>query len=103
DINESEPELTKGVTLCKMCHLTQHVESAIKKDWVILVNSIYNQNNLIRLVRSGQIYGAMGQRAVVKLKKTPQDFLDEWKTGKKSITQTIKVVFNEKFVIDDLY
>jgi len=29
EVNKTQPELTKGVTLCKSCHTTQHIESAI--------------------------------------------------------------------------
>jgi hypothetical protein len=99
----SHPERSSGVTLCKMCHLTQHIESAIKKGWVIFVNSTYDQNNLIRLIRSGQIHGAVEQRMVIQLKKTSEQFLEEWKSGKTVFTPTLKVIFNNKFVIDDLY
>lgn len=103
ELNKAKPKLTKGVTLCKACHSTQHIENAIKNNWVIFVNSIYDQNNLIRLVRANQLYGAMTQRKVIQLKKTPEQFLKEWYSGDVKFTPTLKVIFTNNFVIDDLY
>lgn len=103
EVNNDEPSSTKGVTLCKMCHMTQHIEAAIKKKWVIFVNSIYSQNNIIRLTRASQIHQNIDSRAIVILKTTPESFLKKLYDGQLKITNTLKVIFNNNFNIDDLY
>jgi hypothetical protein len=103
EVNTKQPELSKGVTLCKMCHMTQHIESAIKKKWILLVNSIYDQNNIVRLTRGNQIYENLNSRAIVQLKKTPEEFLKEIYSGEMKFTTTLKVIFTNNFNIDDLY
>lgn len=101
EYDKKQPENTKGTTLCKMCHMTQHIESAIKKKWVLLVNSIYDQNNIIRLTRGNQIYQNINSRAIVQLRKTPEQFLSEIYSGEARFTTTLKVVFTQNFNIDD--
>ena len=103
NVNATNPELSEGTTLCKMCHATQHIENSVKNKWVSLVNSIYDQNNIIRLTRANQIYGAFMQRAIIELKKSPEQFLEECKFGKSSFTSTLKIIFTNNFYIDDLY
>lgn len=103
ELNRAHPELTKGTTLCKMCHATQHIESAIKNKWVSLVNSTHDQNNLIRLTRGNQIYSNVNQRLIVNLKKTPEQFLKDFYEMKVKLTSTLKVTFTNNFNIDDLY
>jgi hypothetical protein len=102
EVNSKNPELTKGVTLCKGCHATQHIENSIKNKWVLLVNSVHDQSNLIRLSRWNQIYGAQQQRLVVQLRKTPEQFLKEWYAGEVKFTPTLKVIFTENFNLNDL-
>lgn len=101
-VNKKNPELTEGITLCKMCHMTQHIESAIKNKWVYLVNSIYDQNNINRLSRANQIYQNLNSRAIVKLKKTPEQFLKEIYSRDAKYTTTLKIIFNNNFNVDDL-
>lgn len=102
EFNKAQPELTKGITLCKSCHTTQHIESAIKQKMIVFVNSTYDQSNLVRLCRSGQVHGAIAARNIVVLKKTPQQFLKEWYAGEVKFTSTLKVIFTNNFLIDDL-
>ena len=102
EINKTQPELSKGVTLCKSCHTTQHIENAIKNNLVVFVNSIYDQSNLVRLCRGGQVHGAISQRNIIVLNKTPQQFLEEWYAKKIKFTSTLKVIFTNNFAIDDL-
>lgn len=102
--NNINPELTKGVTLCKACHTTQHIKNAIKNKWIIFINSAYNQNALIRLIRANQTHGAVQQRKIVDLKTPPEQifnglFID----GKFVSSPTLKIIFTSAFVIDDLY
>lgn len=103
EVNEKNPQLTKGVTLCKTCHTTQHIEFAIKKKWVTFVNSIFDQNTIVRQTRGNQVYGALCQRAIVQLQKSPEQFLKEWYAGEAKFTPTLKVIFTNNFNIDDLY
>lgn len=105
EINKERPELSKGITLCKMCHSTQHIESAIKHKWVLLVNSIYSQNTLIKMTRpmgGVQIYDAVNRREIINLKKTPEQFLKEWYDGEIKFSPTLKVIFTNNFSIEDL-
>ena len=103
EVNEKNPELTKGVTLCKMCHITQHIEVAIKKKWIIFVNAIYDQNTLVIQTRGGKIHEAICRRSIVPLQKSPEQFLKEWFAGEVKFTPTLKVTFTNNFNIDDLY
>ena len=102
-INKTNPELSEGVTLCKLCHATQHIENSIKSNLVLFVNSVFDQNQLIRLTRKEQIQGELNQRKIVKLKKSPEKFLEEWHSGEAEFTPTLKVIFTSNFIIDDLY
>jgi hypothetical protein len=101
-INKINPELTEGVILCKACHATQHIEASIINNWVVLVNSMYSQKNIIRLTRANQVHGALTQRTIIKLKKTPQQFLEELRGGSAKFSTTLKVIFTNSFVLDDL-
>lgn len=103
EVNKKQPELSKGITLCKMCHMTQHIESAVRKKCVVLVNSIYDQNNINRLIRGHQIHQNISSRAIVQLNKTPEQFIKEIYSGESKYTPTLKVIFNNNFNIDDLY
>lgn len=103
EVHKKNPGTSKGVTLCKACHATQHIEDSIGKKWVVFANSIHDQNNIIRLTRANQIYGALAQREIVQLKKTPEQFLKEWFAGEVKFTPTLKVIFTNNFMIDDLY
>ena len=100
--NEKNPELTKGVTLCKMCHLTQHISSAIKNKWVIIVNSTHDQAHLNRLFRMHRLHGALSERSIIPLKKHPEQFLEEWSSRKSKPTTSIKVIFVNTFPLNDL-
>jgi hypothetical protein len=102
EVNKINPELSKGITLCKACHATQHIENSIKNNWIIFVNSTYDQNNLIRLNRANQTYGLINQKFIVPLKKTPEQFLKEWYSGEAKLTTTLKVIFTNNFNFDDL-
>lgn len=102
EVNREQPELTKGVTLCKMCHSTQHIESAIKQKWVLFVNSTHSQNSLIKLRRFGnQTYELLKRREIVQLKKSPEQFLEEWYSGEVKFTNTLKVIFTNEFNVED--
>lgn len=98
EFNEKAPELSKGITLCKMCHLTQHINSAVKLKWILFANSIYNQNRLIQMTRGGaQISEAKERKEIIQLKKTPEQFLKELISGESKLTSTIKVIFTDNF------
>jgi hypothetical protein len=102
EIDINHPELIRGVTLCKACHTTQHIQAAINFKHIILVNSVLSQSRLVQSSRSGQIHGVFTQRQAIKLKMTPEEFLNKYLIGEARITPTLKATFTNEFFFDDL-
>ena len=103
DVNTTNPELSKGVPLCNFCHYTQHIEIPAKNNWIELINSVYSQTNLIRLMRGDKIYPNLNNRTIIKLKKTPQELLNEIHNGTFQLSNTLKIIFTDKVSFDDMY
>jgi hypothetical protein len=101
-MDKNDPSNTMGITLCKLCHLTQHIEFSVKKGFVTFVNSTYNQNNIIRLIRYGQLHGALSQRTIIELKSSPEQILKKIKDGEIKTLETLKVLLNNNVIIDDI-
>lgn len=100
-VDKKNPQNSKGVYLCKACHLTQHISNAIEGSFVTFVNSSISQNSLNASLRYGDLRKLYQEGKIVNLKKTPEQFLKEIKTGVFKISPTLKVVFTNKFEFND--
>ena len=101
--NLNDPLNTPTICLCKACHSTQHIDTAIKNNWVDLVNSKFSQSQLVNMCRgSGGIntglVEALDKGLIQELRKTPEDFLKEYKSGVINYDDRLKVKFRlDKF------
>lgn len=101
-IDFQNPYLSKSVTLCSACHSTQHIKNSIEKGVVKFVNSSLSQKELVVATRYGDLRGFYENKKIVDLKKTPEDFLYEMNSGVFKVSDTLKVVFTNKFELNDL-
>jgi hypothetical protein len=102
EINEENPEESQCVVLCMACHSTQHIDIAIEKDWVQLVNSTHSQKSLIEMCRINAIMNSVKEDNTRQLKTTPLDFLKKMKAGQLPANTKAKVIFTNKFEWGDL-
>ena len=102
DINEEKPVESPCTILCKACHSTQHIDVAIEKEWVQLVNSTYSQKSLIEKCRINMIQSMLTVDDTRTLKTTPLDFLKKMKAGQLTVNSKAKVIFTNKFEWGDL-
>ena len=100
--NQEHPELTQGVTLCKACHLTQHIAHTVSTNWIKFVNSEYTQGNLVLLSRTQQLYEPIKKRSIVELPIIMDEFIQQIKNGEDVLTPTLKVIFTENFIFNDI-
>lgn len=101
-INETNPSESKGIYLCKACHSTQHILAALQNNWVKFVNSSFSQSTLVAYSRYGNTKELYDKGQIFDLKKTPEEFLKEIQAGKFKMSSTLKVLFTNNFIIDDL-
>lgn len=101
DYDPANPQNTTGIPLCKACHTTQHIDTAIKNGWVELVNSTYSQKTLIELCRMNVLQSNTNADNTRKLKTTPKEFLEKLKLGTIPSSKT-KIIFTSDFVWGDL-
>lgn len=102
DFNPENPEEVSGIPLCRACHMTQHIDIAIEKDWVELVNSTHSQKTLIELCRINAIHNNVNADNTRKLQTTPKDFLEKLKLGKILPSSKAKVIYTSNFSWGDL-
>jgi len=96
--NIENPLNTLTMCLCNACHSTQHIDVAIQKNWIDLVNAKYSQSQLVNMCRgSGPINTglceALDRGEIQELKKTPEEFLKEYKSGVINYDDRLKVKF----------
>lgn len=89
------------VTLCMACHTTQHIDVALNKGWVQLVNTSLKQKNLIEMCRINQT-SSLNHDNLRFLRITPVDFIAKLKEGTLSPNSKAKVLFTNKFEWGDL-
>jgi len=100
-INKENVIESKAVTLCKGCHATQHIVMAIEQGWVRFVNSSFSQEYLVKLSRMGNLRDSYKNGKIVDLKKTPEEILEEIRSGVFKQSATLKVLFTDNFVFND--
>ena len=81
---------------CELCHIIQHAAIAIKKGLVELVNSHFNQGEIVNICRNGDLIHHIEKGEIRYIKKTFPEFLEELKSGR---AKEGKV----KFVLTELY
>ena len=101
-LNEQNPLESECNSLCMACHSTQHVDIAIEKEWVQLVNSVHSQKSLIERCRLNDIHSSIRDNETRYLKTPPLDFLEKIKADQLSINPKTKVIFTNKFEWGDL-
>lgn len=101
DFEEENPEEAKCTVLCKACHATQHIDIAIEKGWVELVNSTYSQKSLIEACRLSQVVKSIQEDKTRKLSTPPKEYLEKLKAGTLLQSSKLKVIFTEAFDFGD--
>ena len=102
NIDKNNPINSKVVNLCKACHSTQHIDISINNQWVKLVNSSLSQATLVSASRYGDLKKLYASSKIINLKKTPTQLLQEIQNGSFKISSTLKVVFTNNFIFNDL-
>lgn len=95
--NTENPEASEIRTTCKLCHYIEHIDVAIDKGYVQLVNSHFSQGQLINICRNNSLNDHIENGDIRFIKKTPQEFLEEINNGL-SKEGKVKVVFTEEFL-----
>lgn len=86
------------VLICEACHALKHFDKAIEKNWVVLVNSTYSQEDLIKRNRSSAaIKKDLDEHKIVLLKKTPKEYFDEITESLSNRNPKTKILFGNKF------
>lgn len=101
-INEENPKESPCTTLCMACHTTQHIDIAIERDWVQLLNSTFSQRRLIETCRINAQLHTLNNENSRFLKTNPKEFLQKLKDGTLSPNSRAKVIFTSKFQWGDL-
>lgn len=97
--DDNNPANSKCVLLCEACYYIKHFEKAIELEYVVLVNSEYNQIDLIKIQRNSTIAinKEIDKKRISILKQKPIDYLNIIKEDKFFFSPYIKVVFSDKF------
>jgi len=101
EVDEENNENSKCTILCKACHVTQHIDIAIEKGWVELVNSTYSQKSLIEACRINQVVKSIQEDKTRKLSGSPKDYLEKLKAGTLLQSAKLKIIFTESFDFGD--
>lgn len=104
DSDENSYKNLRFIKLCDACHLIKHFDYAAQNDLVKLVNSNFNQADLIKLCRykneavNAYILGGHGiDKNIFLLKKTPSEYLKEILESNLNINPKIKLIFTKNF------
>lgn len=103
--NEEFVEKSDMQIVCKSCYLINHIDDAVKLEFVKFVNSIFSQEELIKISWSdcskktitGQNRNkAIDERKIITLKRNNAEYLEDIKNGIAS--KQLKVIFTDKFL-----
>lgn len=103
NVNKTDPAKTLSVRLCEACHMTQHIEKAVELKYIKFVNSVYPQEELVRIGRIGDYSKYYINHKILDLKKSPEQIWFELKSGTLKLSPTLKVVFTNNFVFNDVF
>lgn len=94
----SNPETAEFYLVCEGCHTLKHFDKAVEQNWAVLCNSVYSQEELLIMNRSGgKIKHAMDNHKIILLKKTAKQYLSELKESELNRNEKIKIIFGNKF------
>jgi len=96
-VDESNPENSEVRTTCMLCHFIEHIDAALAKGYVDLVNSHFSQGQIINICRNNSLSDHIENGDIRYIKKSPQEYLEEIKSGIAKEGR-VKVVFTEKFM-----
>lgn len=99
--NTEDYKQSKCVMLCKACTATQHIDMAIRNEWVTLVNSTYSQVQLIEMQRINQLHNNIKSENFRILKINPLEFLKKLENQEVNRINKTKIIFTSKFQWDD--
>ena len=86
------------VLICEGCHAIKHFDQSVQKGWIVLVNSIYQQHELMRRNRSsGTIRKDIEEHKIVLLKKSAEEYLNEIIESDLNRNEKTKILFGNKF------
>lgn len=92
------------VVVCDACHAIQHFDNAVEKNWIKLVNSSFNQVDLVKICRWGNKMvnayitgGFRVEKNIFPLKKKPETYLVEINESPLNLNNKIKVIFTKNF------
>ena len=96
--DEKDLKTAQFLLLCEGCHHIKHFDSAIENNFVVLVNSTYSQEELLRMNRiAGQIKENIENMKIVLLKKTAEEYFNEIKESELNRNSKTKILFGNKF------
>lgn len=96
--DDTNHETAEFILVCEGCHAIKHFDLAVEKGWVVLVNSVYQQYELIRINRSSAaVRKDIDDHKIVLLKKTAQEYLDEIIESDLNRNEKTKILFGNKF------
>lgn len=93
--NEEDPTRSKFTLLCMDCHFVAHIDKAIEKNYVVLVNSSFSQGELVSICRNKRLKKEISAGNIMLLEKKPEVYLEELTSGFLGKNR-IKVVFSPK-------
>ncbi len=102
EINQEMPEESECQTLCLACHSIQHIDVAIEKGWVQLVNSTFSQKSLVEMCRVNAVFNSIKDDNTRFLKTPAKVFLEEFKNNIINKNIKTKVIFTTNFEWGDL-
>jgi len=98
-INEEKPEESDFALLCSACHCTQHLDVSAKQEWVVLVNSVRSQMEIVRLNRAGKetLSESFNNNDIVELRLSPLEYAEKLKETSFYKDDKMKISFTDKF------
>jgi len=91
------PENSKVVTTCQLCHLIQHADASMSHGYVEIVNSFFSQGEIVMICRNNAVSHHIEKGDIRYLKKTPPEFLEELKSGSAKEGR-VKFIFTESYL-----
>ncbi|SRR3990170_5424 len=96
--NGTEHDTAEFILLCEACHALKHFDLVVKNNWAVLVNSIYQQYELLRRNRSTAfIKEDLDTHKIVLLKKTAEEYFKEITESDLNRNEKTKVLFRKDF------
>ena len=91
----------KMVVICKWCYVIKNFELAVKKNWILLVNSKLPQKDIINFFQNNShisIKNSFENKIMIKLRKTASEYLSEIKESNQNRNEKIKLCFTEELL-----